>query len=166
MIVTFHTIPELAFGQVQYISARLGDDPLLEFEKFDEKDFPLPQHITERQIIYATIRKMGERGAKAFYFRPEGPAFALPGRVDPSLIEANPNDFGIRLYCGFLRADLVLLLNGDIKTRLNPKDCPNVGPHFRIAEKLIRVLLKAESDGLVRFTSGGIDLDEGFDIEI
>jgi hypothetical protein len=32
--------------------------------------------------------------------------------------------------------------------------------------KLVRVLLKAESDDFVRFTSSGIEMDEGFEIEI
>jgi hypothetical protein len=166
LIVRLDTIPGLSFGYVQFISAKLGKDPLSEFEKFDEKDFPQPQHITERQIIYTTIAKIGERGAKPFFFRHEGPAFALPGRVDQTLIELNPDDFGIRLYCGLLRPDLVLLLNGDIKTKQNPNECPNVGPHFRNAVKLMRVLLKAESDDFVRFTSSGIEMDEGFEIEI
>lgn len=166
MVVSFEFIPGLSFRNVQFLSAKLGKDPLSEFEKFDEKDFPQPQHITERQIIYTTIRKIGERGARPFYFRHEGPAFALPGKVDQTLIESNPGDFGIRLYCGLLRPDLVLLLNGDIKTKRNPDECPNVGPHFRNAVKLVRILLKAESDDFVRFTSFGIEIDEGFEIEI
>jgi hypothetical protein len=166
LVVSFDTIPGLSFRNVQFISAKLGKDPLSEFEKFDEKDFHLPQHVTERQIIYTTITKIGERGAKPFFFRHEGPAFALPGKVDQALIESNPADFGIRLYCGLLRPDLVILLNGDIKTRHNPDECPNVGPHFRNAVKLIRVLLKAERDDFVRFTSSGIEMDEGFEIEI
>jgi hypothetical protein len=166
LVVRFDTIPGLSFRNVQFISAKLGKEPLLEFEKFDEKDFPLPQHITERQIIYTTITKIGERGAKPFFFRHEGPAFALPGKVDQALIESNLNDFGLRLYCGLLRPDLVLLLNGDIKTKHNPDECPNVGPHFRNAVKLVRGLLKAESDDFVRFTRSGIEIDEGFEIEI
>ena len=166
MIVSFEPIPGLSFRNVQFISAKLGKDPLSEFEKFDEKDFSKPQHVTERQIIYTTITKIGERGAKPFFFRHEGPAFALPGRVDQTLIESNPDDFGIRLYCGLLRPDLVLLLNGGIKTKQNPDECPNVGPHFRNAVKLMRVLLKAESDDFVRFTNSGIEIDEGYEIEI
>jgi hypothetical protein len=166
LIVGFEPIPGLSFKNVQFISAKLGKDPLSEFEKFDEKDFPMPQHVTERQIIYTTITKIGERGAKPFFFRHEGPAFALPGKVDQALIESNPDDFGIRLYCGLLRPDLVLLLNGDIKTKRNPDECPKVGPHFRNAVKLVRVLLKGESGDFVRFTSSGIEMDEGFEIEI
>ncbi len=166
MIVGFGPIPGLSFKNVQFISAKLGKDPLSEFEKFDELELIKHQHITELQIIYATIRKIGQRGAKSFFFRHEGPAFALPGKVDQGLIESNPDDFGIRLYCGLLRPDLVLLLNGGIKTKLNPAECPNVGPHFRNAVNLVRVLLKAENELLIRFTSSGIDMDEGFQIEI
>jgi len=166
LVVGFDSIQDFSFRAVRFISAKLGKDSLSEFEKFDRKEFPKLQHMRELQIIYKTIEKIGERGAKSFFFRHEGPAFALPGKVDQELIDSNPDDFGIRLYCGLLRPDLVLLLNGGIKTKLNPEDCPNVGPHFRNAVKLVRALLKAENNGFVRFTGSGIEMDEGFEIEI
>ena len=166
MLVSFAPIPGFSFRNVQFISAKLGKDPLSEFEKFDSKEFSKPQHIEELQIIYKTIAEIDKRGAKSFYFRHEGPAFALPGRVDKRLMDSNRDDFGIRLYCGLLRQDLALLLNGGIKTRLDPKLCPNVGPHFRNAVNLVKALLKAENDGFVRFTRAGIEMDEDFEIEI
>jgi hypothetical protein len=144
----------------------LGSNQLTEFEKFDAQVFAEPYHRTEQQIIYSTVAAMGERGAKLYYFRPERQALALPGHVDESIIKANPTDYGVRLYCGLLRPDLVLLLNGGIKTELDPEQCPNVRPHFRNAVNLMRVILKAEQDDFVRFTSDGIEIDEGFDIEI
>ena len=137
-----------------------------EFEKFDEKTFTKPHHIREQQIIYKTIEQVGRRGAKEFYFRPESGAHALPGQVDQDLMDANPDDFGIRVYCGLLREDLVLLLNGDVKTKLDPNDCPNVGPHFRLAKRLVNALLKAEREGFIRFTSGGIEMDDDYEFEI
>ncbi len=79
MIVSIDTIHDLAYERVTYISARLGADPILEFEKFDEKQFPEAHHAKELEIIYGTIDTMGQRGGRVFYFRPEGPAFALPG---------------------------------------------------------------------------------------
>lgn len=166
MVVTFNTIPDIPASRVLFVSARLGNDPLLEFEKFDELELVEKHHLAEREIIYNTIVEMGQRGARPYDFRPEGPAFALPGRVDRNVIDANPRDFGLRLYCGFLRADLVLLLNGGIKTTQRNQDCPNVGPHFRIAERIVRALLVAEEDGFVRFTSNGIEMDDEFELKI
>jgi hypothetical protein len=61
---------------------------------------------------------------------------------------------------------LVLVLNGDIKTKLNPKDCPLVGPHFQLAIRLVSALLKAEKEGFVRFTSGGIEMDDDYEFQI
>jgi len=166
LVVSFIPIPELFKNKVRFIAAKLGSSALSEFEKFDEKTFTKPHHIREQQIIYKTIEQVGRRGAKEFYFRPESGAHALPGQVDQDLMDANPDDFGIRVYCGLLREDLVLLLNGDVKTKLDPNDCPNVGPHFRLAKRLVNALLKAEREGFIRFTSGGIEMDDDYEFEI
>jgi hypothetical protein len=137
-----------------------------EFEKFVDKEFVKPQHLKEQEIIYSTIRTISRRGAQERYFRSEAPAFALPGRVDQEHMDDNPDDYGIRLYCGILAVDLVLLLNGDVKTKLDPKNCPNVSSHFQLAQKIVRALMKANADGFVRFVDGNIEIDDEYEIEI
>jgi hypothetical protein len=59
----------------------------------------------------------------------------------------------------------VLLLNGDVKTKLDPKECPNVRYHFQLAQKIVRALIKAKGDGFIRFIDGKIEMDEGYEIE-
>jgi hypothetical protein len=166
LVVTIVPIPELSEKLVQFVSVRLEGEALSEFDKFDEKEFPEPHHQEELQIIYSTIRQISKRGAKTYYFRHEGPAFALPGKVDQEQMDANPDDYGLRLYCGILAPDLVLLLNGDIKTEQDPRQCPNVGPHFRLALRIVRALMKAWEDGFIRFTDGKVDIDDEYEIEI
>ncbi len=125
----------------------MGDNPVSEFELFDEKKFP--KHVEELQILYAVINQIQFRGAKHFFFKPEGSANALP-RVDQVTIDANKEDLGIRLYCIRLTDHVLVLLNGDIKTTNKPKDCPNVKLHFenaiKIAKKLDAFLMDKEID--------------------
>lgn len=42
----------------------------------------------------------------------------------------------LRLYCLRVKDSVVVLFNGGIKTRKNAKDCPNVGPHIRQANRI------------------------------
>jgi hypothetical protein len=137
-----------------------------EFEKFDDKEFTKPQHLEELKLIYSTIRTISRRGAKERFFRFEERAFALPGRVEEEHMDANPDDFGIRVYCGILAMDVVLLLGGDIKTKRSAKDCPNVKPHFELAQRIMRAFNKAMEDGFIRIVDGRVEMDSDYELEI
>ena len=161
MKVIFEKIEEISDREVEYYSVRLGEKPITEFELFDAKDFP--RHDEELQIIYNVIDQMRWRGARQFFFKQEVPANALP-RVNQEIIDANNEDFGLRLYCIRLTDNLVVLLNGDIKTKINPVDCPNVRLHFRNALKIAQKLDKALLDKEVNYLETDCLLD--FEIEI
>jgi hypothetical protein len=88
------------------------------------------------------------------------------GKVQFLSVKLGKDDFGIRLYCILLREDLVLLLNGNVKTKHDPIQCPLVNQHFKNAKSLARVLFKASADGFIRFTEKGIEIDDDFQIEI
>ena len=139
MKVLFEKIEDLSKENVEFYSIKLGEDILFEFEKFEENDFP--KHLEELQIIYNVIDQMRYRGAKSYFVKPEGPANALP-RVTQEIIEANKEDLGLRLYCIRLTDNVVVLLNGGIKTNIAPTDCPNVKEHFKNAVKIARKLDK------------------------
>ncbi|HEY6083442.1 MAG TPA: hypothetical protein VIU45_08295 [Chitinophagaceae bacterium] len=161
MIVKFDKIEDISDGIVKFYSVRLRDNMLTEFEIFDAKDFP--NHIEELEIMYATINEMKIRGAKPYYFKPEGPANALP-KVKQKIIVANQKDFGLRLYCIRLTDEVVVLLNGGIKTQRDPKNCPNVKPYFEMAIKIAKVLDKALVDKEINYQE--IDCLDHFEIEI
>ena len=161
MKVIFEKIEEISDREVEYYSVRLGEKPITEFELFDAKDFP--RHDEELQIIYNVIDQMRWRGARQFFFKQEGPANALP-RVNQEIIDANNEDFGLRLYCIRLTDNLVVLLNGEIKTKINPIDCPNVRIHFRNALKIAQKLDKALFDKEVNYQETDCLLE--FEIEI
>lgn len=133
MRVEFQLIDDLSNGKVLFYTVRLGDAELTEFELFDQNDFST--HKEELELLYVAIEEMSYRGTKKHYFQNEGPAEYMPV-VSASIKQANKDDFGIRLYCIWLSSSTVILLNGGIKTKHNPKDCPNVNVHFGRALKI------------------------------
>jgi hypothetical protein len=123
----------------------LDDNKLTEFELFVDKDFP--EHESELEIIYNAIEEMQYRGAKSIYFKDESNANAMPV-VTKAIMDSNKGDYGIRLYCIRLTDQLVVLLNGEIKTESKAQDCINVKKHFKnavtIATKLDTLVINRE----------------------
>lgn len=138
MEVSFEKIEGFSGDYVEFYAAKLGNSKLNEFELFDAKDFP--DHVKELQLIYNAIDIMSEEGISDNYFVFEGRADAMP-QVPNALKKANKKDFGIRLYCIRLAERLVVLSNGDIKTKKDPDKCKNVQKHFSNIQKIARKLL-------------------------
>ncbi|MEN9458527.1 MAG: hypothetical protein RL135_1105 [Bacteroidota bacterium] len=150
MILKFIRIEELSTRLVGFYTVQVEGEVLSEFEKFDAKTFSENQKDFDR--IYSILLRMGEREAKPYYFRTENGANAIPGLRDVSNeeIEKSP-DYGIRLYCVRLTNNLVILLNGDVKTHLKPKQCPNVRKHFDFAIRFSTLIDKAKFDKIIQW---------------
>jgi len=138
LVVYFELIEDLCSERVDIYTARLGDAMLFEYEKYYDKEFA--RHKEERDFIDGVLEEIKLRGALKRYFRNEGPADALPNAVPDEIVRSNKDDQGIRLYCIRLADNVLILLNGDIKTAQNPKECPNVRKHFLFAQQLARFL--------------------------
>ena len=138
--IQFVKIKELSEGVTQFYTFRIGESELTEFELFDAKEFP--DHYKELEITYNLIDQMQYREARGMFFKDESGAHALP-RVTQDIKEINKVDYGLRLYCIFLTPTLVILGNGDIKTKINPNDCANVAIHFKRIRSIARALDKA-----------------------
>ncbi|NCU04804.1 MAG: hypothetical protein GXC73_12540 [Chitinophagaceae bacterium] len=134
MKVYFETIEELCSSKVDIYTVQIGDNELFEFEKYYQKEFP--EHREERDFIDAKLEEIKERGALQHYFRFEENAVAMPNAVPQEIVELNRDDQGIRLYGIRLSSNVLILLNGDIKTNQNPRECPNVRNHFLFANRL------------------------------
>ena len=139
MTVYFELIDELSDGVVEFYTVKLGDKETFEFEEFENNEFP--NHQNEIEVLYSVLEEIKRRGPYERYFKFEGNASALP-KVSEKIINANEHDFGIRLYCIKIGNDKVVLLNGGIKTKLNPQECDNVRTHFNNARNIARVLDK------------------------
>lgn len=142
------------YRKVTYYSVAINNEDAL-YDQFIEK------HTTENNEklnhILTWLEKIGDKiGAHEHYFRNEaetGDARALPPKGknrEPSYVEFSkttgknentPNN--LRLYCFRASESVVFLFNGDIKTKQYPQDCDNVRPHFKLANKLSKLLDQA-----------------------
>ncbi|MEX6691272.1 hypothetical protein QTN47_27430 [Danxiaibacter flavus] len=141
MKATFEPIEDLCSDYLATYSVYLDDNPITEYEQFYEKEFP--NHAEEIKEIDYILYQCTYRGALSnFFYKHEGAASAIP-YVKAEIIEKNTIDFGIRLYCIRLRNDMLILLNGDVKTHIDPAQCPKVSRHFALAHRLGRAIDKA-----------------------
>lgn len=99
----------------------------------------------QRQLgeIDKFIERIGKNGASPDFFRTEGVADALPPTRFRFFDSDGVKDMGLRNYCIVPSQDIVILLNGDLKTTQNPRDCPNCGKHFDFANDVAKSFYEA-----------------------
>lgn len=143
------------YKKVCYYSVVLDQDnePIEEasslFENFVEKQ-TLSNPIKLNHIL-SWLAEIGDRyGAQDNYFRNEqyqGEAVGLPpkgmGRPPVYTEDGDTAANNLRLYCHRLNAKVVFLFNGALKTEATAQECPNVKPHFLLANQLTKILDQA-----------------------
>lgn len=122
--------------------------------------------------ILSWLQEIGDKyGALDFYFRNEqnqGEAMGLPPRkasVEPVYTEdgeITPNN--LRLYCHKLNESVVILFNGNIKTAETAQTCPQVRPHFELANKLTISIDNAFKEGEIFWILDNSDIDYSDDL--
>lgn len=119
------------------------------------------------QEIIRFIQQIGnEYGATENFFRHERLAEALPPKFH-RFITTEPNEYGLRLYCLRLSEQIVVLLNGDMKTHQNPEQCNNCRKHFRLANKISHQINQAISlDKTIELSGHEMLIDDFFQLEI
>ena len=152
MRVELVPIPALAFNKVHYYSVRYEGKENSEF-----KDFQLRMGIKnsiELAEINRHIENIGKKyGAYPDHFRDEGAAEGLPPPYHQFIESDDSDDYGLRLYCIRLLPSIVILMNGDRKTKLKAKECENCKPHFDKAVALAKKITEA-------IVSGEMEIDE------
>ncbi|MBK9149681.1 MAG: hypothetical protein IPM26_01240 [Saprospiraceae bacterium] len=136
---TFASLREIAiYEKVSYYSLLLEDERMSLFEKFLDT-YRNSEFRNDLQHIMYWIQYMGKNhGAKAYFFRKEQDAEALPPPGKILKIE----HIKLRLYCCVLSENVVILLDGGVKTASKAQNCPNVGPSFRKANRISIALTK------------------------
>lgn len=89
---------------------------------------------------------MVRKEQRILFFRPEQKASALPSPRGSRVGIEIKSDTTLRLYCVRINEDIVILCSGDIKTKDNAQDCPNVSYHFRLANKISQKIDEAQLD--------------------
>lgn len=107
-----------------------------------------PKHKQDLDDVRAAIQKIGNKyGAQLRYFRDEhdiahrGSAMAVPSTL---LMRSQ-----LRLFCQVLSPRVVILFNGDFKTKgpISAQECRKVEPHFTKANALTSVINQALVEG-------------------
>ena len=143
-----HLIEVEQLKTVKYFSVVITEEPLLEgdslFDLFVEKQKLKNKSKLQHILDWIELIGNSKRGANENIFRFENDASALPPEGkdrEPCYLENDintPND--LRLYCFRANEHVVILFNGDIKTTETAQECPNVKPHFDLANKLSKKL--------------------------
>lgn len=170
---TFAKISLIAsYDKVIYYSVALVDEEVDQpsyFEKFVSRH---QQRNREKlNHILSWLEEIGNVwGAMPHLFRDERGAHALPPKGvhrEPTYIEVDAGKVAVnnlRLYCYRLSESVVFLFDGDVKTADAAQDCPNVRPHFRMANQLVQVIDEYFDQGDIEWNDERTDLiyDEEF----
>ena len=65
----------------------------------------------------------------------------------------------LRLYCHRLNESVVILFSGSLKTAETPQQCPNVKPHFELANKLTLPIDNALKEREIVWINNSTDID-------
>lgn len=149
MNIFAHIKPIAKYRKVSYYSLVLDQESISLFEDFVTKQ--TKQNNRKLNHILAWIRVIGNKyGAQEHYFRSEAEiadASALPPKGikrEPAYIEKGKKVSNmLRLYTFRLNENVVFLFSGNLKTTNYAQDCPNVAPHFKMANKLTAALQTA-----------------------
>lgn len=106
-------------------------------------------------------------GSTEDYFRSERSAEALPPHWAKFKDSDGITDFGLRLYCIRVSAEILILLNGDRKTTQSPLDCSKCKPHFEFANKIADAFYEAKHvNKEIEIDGQEINFDDGFCLNI
>ena len=131
------------FKKVTYYTIRLEDELYSETEKFILRFESDEQYQQDLENILALLVILGnEKGTKSRFFRDESAAQALPPEIKEALREnwVQFIDAGLRLFCLRMTDEVVILLNGGIKSSQKMNDSPDLVTKFRIAQQISKAI--------------------------
>lgn len=131
------------FRKVKYYTVRLEDDPHSEMEKFILRFEMDAEFQNDFENIVTLLGTLGNvKGAKSRYFRDESAAQALPPEIREALREnwVQFIDANLRLFCLRMSDEIVILLNGGIKSSQKTNDSPDLAGKFRFAQQVSKAI--------------------------
>lgn len=174
MNIFAHIKPIARYDKVSYYSLLLNDDKDSLFEDFVKVQ--TQSNKKKLNHILAWIKIIGNKyGAQTHHFRPEASiadTSALPPKGvkrEPAYIEKGKKTSNmLRLYTFRLNENVVFLFNGALKTSRYAQDCPNVSPHFDLANKLTAALQAALEEKEIRWIDDftQIEFEQDFKLEL
>ena len=162
--------PLFKYDRVAYYSVAINGSETSLYEEFVSKH----ENANKKKLyhILKWIQLIGKKyGAQWTFFRNEAQyadTAALPPKGidrEPCYVEKGKKKANtLRLYCLRASEQVVFLFSGDIKTTKIAQDCPNVKPHFTLANKLTKAIDDAFKDQDIRWIEDGslIETDDDF----
>jgi hypothetical protein len=161
---------DFTYPRVKYYSIRFEDQDENEFYDFLNRMEYLPEIEDDLSNLLVWIEDIGnEYGAKNRFFRNEqsnSEAKALPPPFKVmKTYDIVVND--LRLYCMVANECVVFLFNGGIKTPVHDaKDCPNVGPYFKQANRIVKKFDQLFQDKSIKWNADQTDIEFDSELEI
>jgi hypothetical protein len=127
--------------KVTFYTIRFEGETMSETDKFFNRFQDNFERREQLREMAAFIEEIGnEYGAKAWLFRDESAAEALPPEYRTAIRNGLVQflDYDLRLFCIRLNDGIVILLNGGIKTAQKVNDSPDLFPKFRLAQQISR----------------------------
>lgn len=151
------------FPLVNFYTIRLEEAGMSETEKFIERFLEHPKFKKDFDTIMAWLEKIGnDLGARRVFFRDEEGANALPPRkgilehYTPAFVEFAQ----LRLYCVRVSDQIVILLNGGVKTSEKVQDSPDCIAHFRLAVQFCKLLDRLINEGQIKIRANTLKMDD------
>jgi hypothetical protein len=158
------------YTKVRYFSIWFKENEVNEFFDFLNRIEDIPDVAEDLSNLLVWIEEIGENyGAiKNRFFRNESITADVHALPPPSReMEAHELQVeDLRLYCMVLNENVVFLFNGGIKTKDNAKDCPNVGPYIKQANRLVRLIDESIRRGEIRWNRDHTDIEFDEDLEL
>lgn len=164
------------FNKVNYYTVKLEEHDLSLFGMF--KDKHTQENPEKLNHIMAWIKIIGNKySAQKDYFRNEAETTdtsALPPsnpNLEPTYIEwDSETETGetnnLRIYTLRSNEHVVFLFNGDVKTADKAQNCPNVKTHFRLANKLTKVIDECFGNGDIHWNENQTDIEFDNELEL
>jgi len=160
------------YDKVSYYSVTINAEPSSLFEQFIATNTAINKQKLYHILDWIEVIGINH-GAKVHLFRPESylsDTSALPptGKErEPTYIEDGQTESNnLRLYCFRLNENVVVLYNGDLKTADKAQDCPNVKPHFLLANKITKALENSIKERVINWNEDCTDIIFDSDLEI
>ena len=151
----------LSYNSTQFYSVRFADKDKTEFKDLYERMKINSANLKEFSEIIDWMADWADyEGALPEYFKIEKDADRLLQPVELTNKDdgRGQDNFGLRWYCYRKNENIVILFNGDRKTKRTAQHCENVKDYFEQAVKLSKELDKA-------FNSGKLYIEGEFDLK-
>ena len=169
MKVTIEPIDDFQFEKVCFYTVVLQQRSKSEFQDFSSR---MMNSSDINKIDYGEIVKFikrigeSEYGATIENFKDEKSAHRLKIVEIEKPKKGLPNDYGLRLYCFRINEKVVILFNGDRKTKPKAQQCPKCKTFFETANLISKELGKALIADKISTDDIYIDIENDFTLSI